>query len=165
MEKDYNITAKAYDTHDKPGNPSVYHIRIGDQPPNMPKIYGANRFTQDIEYEYGFVSIDPENDNLSFDIDWGDGNIETDIGPFPSGEIFPRNHSWNKTGTYLIKSRAKDEFDYYSDWSVHKISIPRNKAVKINPLELLFERFPLVFLKFKYLLVLLKYDCKLFENL
>lgn len=149
MKKDYNITAKAYDTHGKPGDPSVYHIRIGDQPPNMPRIYGANRCTKDIEYEYGFVSIDPENDNLRYDIDWGDGNIETDIGPFPSGEIFPRSHSWDKTGTYLIKARVKDEFDYYSYWSEHKISVPLNKAVKFNQLKSLFEQFRLIFLKSK----------------
>ena len=165
MEKDYNITAKAYDTHGKPGDQSVYHIRIGDDPPNMPKIYGANRFRKNIEYEYGFVSIDPENDNLIYDIDWGDGNIETDIGPFPSGEIFPRNHSWNKTGTYIIKARVKDEFDYYSDWSAYKISIPRNKAVKFNLLESLFEQSLHVFLKFKCPLGWLKYDFILLENI
>jgi hypothetical protein len=137
-DDDYNITAKAYDIHGKPGDPSLYYIRIGDQPSNIPKIYGATRGTQGIEYEYGFISIDPENDNLTYDIDWGDGDIETDIGPFPSGEIFPRSHSWNNTGTYLIKARAKDEFDYYSDWSEHGISIPRNKSVKFNSLESLF---------------------------
>jgi hypothetical protein len=164
IKDDYNITAKGYDIHGKPGDPSVYHIRIGDQPPNMPKIYGAIRGTQGIVYEYGFTSIDPENDNLKYDIDWGDDNIETDIGPFPSGEIFPRSHSWNKTGTYLVKARVKDEFDYYSDWSEHAISVPRNKAVNFNPLELLFERFPLVFLKFKCLIGLLKYDFILIDN-
>jgi hypothetical protein len=164
-KKDYNITAKAYDTHGKQGDPSVYHIRIGDQPPNMPKIYGASRCTKGIEYEYGFISVDPDNDNLLYDIDWGDGNIETDIGPFPSGEIFPRHHSWNKAGTYLIKVRVKDEFDYYSDWAVHKISTPRNKTVKYNQLVSLFEQFLLVFLKFKYPLGWLKYDFILLENL
>jgi len=165
IKDDYNITAKAYDINNKAGDLSVYHIRLGDQPPNMPKIYGAIQGTQGKEYEYGFTSTDPENDNLKYDINWGDGNIETDIGPFPSGGIFPRSHSWSKTGTYLVKARVKDEFDYYSDWSEHAISVPRNKAVNFNPLELLFERFPFVFLKFKCLLGLLKYDFTLIENL
>ncbi len=164
-EDDYNITAKAYDIHGKPGDLSVYHVRIGDQPPNMPKIYGAVQGTPGIEYEYGFISFDPENDNITYDIDWGDGNIETDIGPFPSGEIFPRSHSWNETGTYIIKARAKDKFDYYGDWSEHEVSVPRNKAFNFNLLELLFERFPLAFLTFKCLLGLLKYDIILLENL
>ena len=164
-EGDYNITAVAIDDHGKPGDESVYYIRIGDQPPNMPNIYGAVQGEPGIEYEYGFISIDPENDNLTYDIDWGDGNIETDIGPLPSGEIFPRSHSWDETGTYLVKSRAKDKFDYYGDWSEHEISLPRNKAFNFNLLEFLFERFPLAFLAFKCLLGLFKHDFILLENL
>jgi len=164
-EGDYNITAKAIDDHGKPGDESVYYIRIGDQPPNMPNIYGAVQGEPGIEYEYGFISIDPENDNLTYDIDWGDGNIETDIGPFPSGEIFSRSHSWSETGTYLIKARAKDKFGYPGDWSEHEISLPRNKAFNFNLLEFLFERFPLAFLAFKCILGLLKHDFTLLENL
>ena len=56
-------------------------------------------------------------------------------------------------GTYSIKSRAKDEFDYYSDWSEHKIFVPRNKmSLDINLLDFLIERFPHIFIVFKYIL-------------
>ncbi len=164
-ENDYYITVKAFDAHGKPSDESVYHIRIGDQPPNMPKIYGAMQGLPDIFYEFGFVSIDPESDNLKYDIDWGDGYIETDLGPSPSGKIFPRSHKWNETGSFLVKARAKDEFEYYSDWSEYKISVPKNKVFNFNLLELLFERFPLAFHIFKNLLELLKYDITLPENL
>jgi len=68
-------------------------MRIGDQPPSPPNIYGAVHGYPDVEYDYGIFSIDPENDNLTYDVDWGDGNIETDIGPFPSGVIFPVSHT------------------------------------------------------------------------
>ena len=163
-EDDYNISAEAYDIHGKPSDLSIYHIRIGDQPPDVPNIYGAVRGIPDIFYEYGIISIDPENDNLSYDIDWGDGNIETDIGPYRSGEIFPRSHKWDKTGTYLIKARAKDEFDFYGDWSEYRVNVPQNKAFNFNLLELLFERSPLSFLIFKCLLMLLKYDTILLDN-
>ena len=162
---DYNITARALDTHGKPSDSSIYHIRIGDQPPDMPKIYGAVQGVPDIFYEFGFISIDPENDNLYYDIDWGDGFIENDIGPFPSGEIIPRSHKWTDTGNYKVKARAKDEFDNYGEWSKYDISVPRNKAFNFNLLDLLFERFPLAFLIFKSLLGLLKYEIILLENL
>ncbi len=160
---DYNITARAIDIKDKEGDSSGYHIRIGDQPPDKPKIYGAVQGLPDIIYNYGFVSIDLENDNITYEIDWGDDNIETDIGPLPSGEIFPRSHSWNESDTFIIKARAKDDFGYYSDWSEHKIIIPRNKAFNLNLLELLFERFPRVFLTFRHLLG--KLNIILFRNL
>lgn len=162
---DYYITATAFDSHGKPSDPSIYHIRIGDQKPDMPSIYGAVRGTPDIFYEYGFLSIDPENDNLTYEIDWGDGYLETDIGPYPSGEIFPRSHKWNNTGNYLIKARAKDEFEYYSDWSEYEINVPWIKANNFNLLELLFERFPFAFSIFEGILKLLKFDGLLFEDL
>ncbi len=155
---DYYLKARAFDINNKGGDWSVYHIRIGDQPPDMPNIYGAVQGYAEEEYEYGFISTDPENDNLTYDIDWGDGNIESDIGPFLSGEIFPRSHSWNKTGTYVIKARVKDMFDYYSDWSEYEIIVPKNKAFNFNLLELLSERFPRAFQTLRYLLGLLKYD-------
>ena len=150
-EDDYFIKARAIDTTDREGEESEYHIRIGDRPPNKPSIYGAVQGKPNIEYVYGFVSTDPENDNISYDIDWGDGNVETNIGPFPSGEIFSRSHSWDNTGTYTIEVRAKDEFDYPSAWSEYEIIVyEKSKASNFNLLNLLFERFPRAFLVFRY---------------
>ncbi len=141
---DYNISARAIDEKNKEGDFSVYRIRIGDKPPNMPKIYGAVLGLPGIKYDYAFISIDPENDNITYDIDWGDGNVETDIGPILSGEILSRSHSWNKSKTFIIKVRAKDQFDYYSAWSEFEIVVPRNKALNLTLLELLSERLPYI---------------------
>lgn len=149
-ENDYYIMARSIDINNKYKDWSVYHIRIGDKPPNMPKIYGAVQGLPGIEYEYAFISSDPENDNVTYEIDWGDDNIETDIGPIPSGEILVRTHTWNKTHTYTIKVRSKDEFDYYTDWSEHDVIIPRNSVYKQNLLKLLFERIPYTALIFKW---------------
>ncbi|KYK27847.1 hypothetical protein AYK20_01820 [Thermoplasmatales archaeon SG8-52-1] len=163
---DYNITARAIDSNNKIGDRSGFQMRIGDQPPSPPNIYGAVHGYPDVEYDYGIFSIDPENDNLTYDVDWGDGNIETDIGPFPSGVIFPISHTWTEMGTYSIKSRAKDEYDYYSSWSEHKIYVPRTKATfNFNLLDFLVERFPRVFFIFRYLLggfdtILLEDSCR-----
>ena len=139
---DYPMKAKAIDIKNKEGDWALYPIRIGDQPPSDPKIYGAVQGYPEKTYDYAFVSIDPEDDNLTYEIDWGDGNIETDIGPILSGDILTRSHSWNNSRNYIIRSRAKDEYDYYTDWSEFEVVIPRNKGITFNPLELLFERFP-----------------------
>ncbi|KYK25131.1 hypothetical protein AYK24_05350 [Thermoplasmatales archaeon SG8-52-4] len=149
---DYNITARAIDSNNKIGDWSGYKIRIGDLPPSPPNIYGAVQGYPNIEYDYGVVSIDPENDDLTYEIDWGDGDIETDIGPFPSGVIFPISHTWEEMGTYSVKARAKDEYDLYSGWSEHKILVPRAKVFNFNILDLLYERFPNVFALLKNLL-------------
>lgn len=148
---DFFVSATAIDSKNKEGDPSIYHVRIGDLPPNKPSIYGAVQGIPGKAYEYGFITYDPENDNLTYDIDWDDGNIETDFGPFPSGQIFARYHVWNQKDTFLIKSRAKDEFGNPGDWSEHTIIVVRNKAFNLNLLEILFERFPRLFHAFKYL--------------
>jgi hypothetical protein len=161
---DYFIKVKAEDEHYKPSDWTIYHIRIGDQPPGVPDIYGAMQGYPDIFYEFGFISVDPENDNLTYDIEWGDGYTETDLGPVPSGKIFARSHKWNETGNFNVRARAKDEFNNYGEWSQYKINVPKNKVFNINFLEMLFERFPFAFLIFKNLLGLLKYDIGLLEN-
>jgi len=145
-KKDYYIKARAIDIKNKIGEWAEHHIRIGDKPPNQLKIYGAVQGIPRVEYVYAFIATDPENDNISIDIDWGNGDIETDVGPIPSGEILVRSHSWNRTRAYIIKARAKDEFDYYtSSWTEFNVIIPRNKVCNFNLLELLFERFPNAF--------------------
>lgn len=139
---DYAMKARAIDIKLKEGDWEPYPIRIGDNPPNNVKIYGAVQGLPGIVYEYAFLSVDPENDNVTYEIDWGDGNLETDIGPIPSGEILVLSHSWNKTKSYTIKSRTKDEYDYFNLWSEHQVIIPRNKVSNLNLLNMLVERFP-----------------------
>ena len=64
----------------------------------------------------------------------------------------------------MIKARAKDEFEYYSDWSEYEISVPWIKADNFNLLEILFERFPFAFSIFESFLGLLKFNRCLFED-
>jgi len=151
VEGEYDIKARAEDTTGRIGEWSIYPIRIGDQPPDNPSIYGAVQGKPGVEYEYGFVSTDPENDNLTFDINWGDGLIETDLGPVQSGEFFTRSHTWDNPDTYTIKVRANDNYNYSSTWTEQKIIVyTKGKSSNFNLLNVLFERFPRAFVAFKY---------------
>ena len=151
MKREYEIKAKAEDTTGREGEWSIYSIRIGDQPPDSPNIYGAVQGKPGVEYEYGFVSTDPENDNLTFDINWGDGNIETDRGPVLSGEFFTRTHTWNDKGTYTIRVRANDNYNNSGPWTEQTIIVyTKGKSSNFNLLNVLFERFPRAFLAFRY---------------
>lgn len=149
---DYFIKVRGEDTGGKIGEWSVYHIRIGDRPPNNPNIFGSVQGIPNIDYQFAFSAIDPEGDNITYDIDWGDGNQELNIGPFSSGKTLSLSHRWTDSDTYLVKAQATDEFGYPSGWSAHQIIIPRNKAYSLNILEQLFERFPNAFLIFRHLL-------------
>jgi hypothetical protein len=111
---------------------STYYIGTGRinaykaliSPPDAPIINGTKYGKPDINYEYTFVSTDPNEYSLYYYIDWDDGEVEEWIGPFDSGEVVTINHTWADYGTYMIKAKAKDRFDIESDWSdPYKIEI------------------------------------------
>jgi hypothetical protein len=143
---DYNITAQAIDEHGKPGLVSDnYWIRIGDEPPRKPDIDGPINGKPGTEIQFDFTAIDPENDKVSFNIKWGDGEEIKETAEYDSGESATFTHEWEISGTYIVEARAKDQFDYWSNWESYQIKIPRYKAMSNSFMELLFERFPNLF--------------------
>ena len=74
------------------------------------------------ELTYTFVSDDPEEDNVSYYIDWGDGNKEGWLGPYLSGQEIDESHSWDKEGEYEIKAKVRDYWDD-SFWNTYVIRI------------------------------------------
>jgi len=93
--------------------------------PEVPTIDGPTKGIPNIEYDYLFRSTDPENDEILYYIDWGDGQIEEWIGPYISGEDITVSHAWDKQGNYIIKSKARDINGLESDWGTLEIKIPR----------------------------------------
>ncbi len=63
------------------------------------------------ELMYTFVSEDPERDNVSYFIKWGDGEEIGWLGPYPSGEEIIEEHSWNEEGAYEIIAKSKDYWE------------------------------------------------------
>jgi len=125
---DYNITAKAKDANGKEGDWSVpYPVRIGDQPPDAPTITGPPKGNPGVKYSFTVVTIDPEKDDVWYEIKWGDGtNISWD-GPHASGLEQTYSHAWINKETFTIEARAKDKFGKVGNWSQKKIIIPVNR--------------------------------------
>jgi hypothetical protein len=111
-----------------------------NNPPNKPTIKGKSNGIRDIEYEYKFVSNDPEGDTLAYCINWGDGTEEVWIGPYQSGKEILFIHKWSEKGNYIIKVKARDVYSTESNWATLKVSI-------YNPIQRItnstLERFPL----------------------
>ena len=85
--------------------------------PSPPAIKGPTLCAVDRSYDYSFVSIDEDNDDVSYYIFWGD-NTSTGWTPFyPSGKTEVFNHTWHKIGTYYIEAKAKDILDVHSNWT------------------------------------------------
>jgi len=115
---------------------------VVNNPPNRPYINGTKDGKVGIEYEYTFVSTDPEEDDLYYWIEWGDNNTEQWLGPFASGQELKLNHSWVEAGEYIIKVKAKDTFDEESSWGIFKVTMPRNKIVTSSIFYQFLKRYP-----------------------
>jgi len=142
----YEIKAKVKDSFGIESDWSdVFEVSmIANIPPNPPVINGPSSGVENTLYTYTFVSEDPEDDHVFYEIVWGDGDTTGWIGPFKSNYIVTRGHIWDTKGSYTIMARSKDIFDDMSDWTEFEITIPRYRA-KINLLYELFSgRFPIL---------------------
>ena len=74
----------------------------GGNEQEIPEISGPAHGDVDTEIEYTFVTNDPEGDNISIKIDWGDGEITDWLEEHKSGEEFKVSHSWDVEGEYEI---------------------------------------------------------------
>ena len=96
-----------------------------NNPPNAPKISGPSICKPGTEYNYTFVSTEPDGDEISeYIVNWGDGNVEIITGPFTSGAPVTKSHTWTSKGIYIIKARAKDIHGAESDWGIKFVTMP-----------------------------------------
>jgi len=151
---DYNGTDKDGDgigdtPYSIPGGYNLDHYPLvipwGNHPPNPPNINGPTAGKIGAEYKFTFVTNDLDEDNVSYFIDWGDGNDSGWIGPFNPGEKILVGYSWIKEGEYLIKAKAKDIHNAESEWSVHCIfKAPKNKQLKFVFFYYWLDNYPLL---------------------
>jgi hypothetical protein len=68
-------------------------------------------------------AIDPEGDEIRYEIDWGDGT-RTLTSFISSGQSITVSHQWSFNTIYFIRVRAQDENGLWSSWSTsHEITI------------------------------------------
>ena len=127
---------------------------IDDNPPDKPIIDGPNSGLINIEYNFTAVTSDPDDDNVSYYFDWGDGKNSGWTDFIPSGIIVNLSHSWAKSGTYTIKVKAKDDYGMESEWSELQVTMPRDKATTYSLLHRWLERFPILNLLLQRLSIL-----------
>jgi len=91
---------------------------------------------------YNFTSTDPDGDQVSYFIDWGDDTTSNWMGPYPSGNETVQSHIWTKKGSYIIKAKAKDASGNESDWGTLSITLPlAYQPPQLNLLKWLLIRF------------------------
>jgi hypothetical protein len=136
--------------------PIWYFITEKNDPPNEPLINGQLSGKPLVEYNYTFITTDPEGHDVYYWIEWDDGTVEQDdwIGPYKSDEIINISHSWSEKKIFIIKAKTKDIYGAESDFTELTVTIPRNKTFNFNVylLEQLFEQFLKALQMLKYLI-------------
>jgi hypothetical protein len=112
-----------------------------NKPPYPPEITGPLSVRPGT-YDWKFRAIDPDGDNVSYEIDWGDGISEKWIGPHHSGDEVAVSHTYDEMGTVIIRARVKDIHDAIGNWSNYDIEIPKLRHLQSLFWLNLFERFP-----------------------
>ncbi|EMR74656.1 PKD domain protein [Thermoplasmatales archaeon SCGC AB-540-F20] len=132
-------------------NWSYHTIRIGNEAPDAPDIEGPtvkpvprSLPKQGEPINYTFKSTDPDGDNVSYYIDWNDGDFEDWFGPHESGEEVVVNHTWSAEGVYTVRAKAKDIYGAESDWGTLEVTIPKNKQSHNIWFLHWLERFPIL---------------------
>ncbi|PNX47070.1 MAG: hypothetical protein BV456_11470, partial [Thermoplasmata archaeon M8B2D] len=73
---------------------------------------------------------DPQNDEIFYFFDWGDGTDSGWVGPFDSGVTVEASHKWTEKGSYSIIVKAKDTEGHESEWSEPlSVSMPKTKII------------------------------------
>lgn len=123
-------------------------IQVSNDPPNTPDIDGETSGKVGVEYEYTFVTIDPDGNDVWYYIEWDDTSNRKWDGPYASGEEITRTHTWSKKGTYTIRCKAMDVYGEESDWGELEVTMPMNQqsfySQVLQFLQRLIQRFPLL---------------------
>jgi parallel beta-helix repeat protein len=129
----------------------TYSCAGENEPPTAPDIDGPGEGTAGESYDYSFETTDPDEDDVYYYIEWGDGETEEWIGPYASGDEIIVSHIWDEKGDYTIRAKAKDIHDLESDWGTLPVTMPKSKTVYLPILHKILENHPLLKLLFNYL--------------
>ena len=122
----------------------IVNLVGSNNPPYPPTIEGSLEGLVGEEYGYTLCSDDPEGDDITYCIDFGDDSGEIFIGPYPSGICAMINHTWTEEGTYNIKAKAIDVYGAESNWTTFEVVMPQNQLFNIYSL---FQKFDIIYLR------------------
>ncbi len=87
-------------------------------------------------YPYTTSTTDPDQEQIWYEWDWGDGYIER-LGPYNSGEICQASHTWWDKGYFNIKVRSQDTWDYSERSESLSVTVTKNKEINTQSLNFL----------------------------
>jgi len=142
------------------GGLTGYHVQtlvtLFDNAPTTPSVNGPQTGRPKRPYNCTIVAADPDGDQITYFIDWGDNTSEEWPGVYDSNETITVGHYFLYIGTYNIKVKARDIYGAESEWGYLQVKMPISALYEhhpfLNMLERLFERHPYAFPILHYLL-------------
>ena len=98
--------------------------------PEAPTITGPTSVKVGIGDTWCFNSTDPDGDNLTYYVDWGDvcGGAEWH-GPYPSGVAIEMDHTYLVKNKFIINSMAVDENGAESNMTYFEVAITKSVSL------------------------------------
>ena len=127
----YSVKVKAKDSQEEevgwstPSSITITEPQVSNRSPNRPSSpSGPSSGIVRTSYSFSASTTDPDEDDVAYKFDWGDGNTSRWTSYVSSGSSTSKSHFWSSAGTYSIRVKAKDSDGEESDWSSgHFISI------------------------------------------
>ena len=92
-------------------------LNTANHPPNAPDICGPIQFRVGEYVPFTFNAVDPNGDNVSYYIEWGDGTSDGWTSYQPSGTDKTFVHMWEEIPIYM-RAKAKDyPYEAESNWT------------------------------------------------
>ncbi len=136
-------------------NSTFAKIQESNNPPSPPNITGPTSGKVGMKYDFNFVSIDPEGNDIWYYVQWDDNSNRKWDGPYSSGTEITRTYRWMKRGAHTIKAKA---MDWYADEGKTsefeiKITIPRTRESYCKSLFMRFiDMFPIIQRLFNFII-------------
>ncbi len=84
-------------------------VGCSNRPPSAPIVYGPTMLRPNTEAWFSCVSVDAEDDDVSYQFSWGDGTCGEWSEWNPPGLEYSETHSYTDTGIFNVTCRARDE--------------------------------------------------------
>jgi len=140
-EEEVDLVVTAYNTI-----PYYSTIATNTAPDKPQRPDGPDQGSPGSTYLFSSMTTDSDGDNIYYYFSWGDGTYSDWVGPFENGQTGGAMHSWEEQGTYEIKVKAMDVYGEESEWSEpFSVSMPKNKSFYTLFLDILEQRFPIIF--------------------
>ena len=107
-------------------------MKLNNLPPSRPSINGPQGGKPGITYTFNFNAIDPDGDNVSYYVEWGDGESDGWTPYRWSGTNVPLSHKWDSISEYPIRAKARDIHEAEGNWSHRIIYIHKDKTLNFH---------------------------------